>query len=171
MFESDSEYMWLLLIQTIVSQKLNRFTEEVFVLRGTMVYGVIWMTEQLSDDELSVVLSCMKWEGKISKRAKKMDDTLFEAVDEALKQIFKEEGAEVIYGFFENNCHLKREEIAEKPKVFFAGLERLLGSAAPMVEKMILRNLCRMLHLEYAEKEGLGFSECIRELKWRNRIC
>jgi len=48
-----------------------------------------------------------------------------EAVDETLKQIFKEDGAKVIYEFLENHSCLKLEEISDKPEVFSASLERL----------------------------------------------
>jgi biotin-(acetyl-CoA carboxylase) ligase len=129
-----------------------------------MVDGAIGMTEQLSDDELSVVLSCTKWEGEISKRAKKINAILFEAVNEALKQVFREEGTKLIYDYLENNCHLKREEIAKKTRDFSAGLQRLLGSGALVVEKLILRNLYSKFGLKIREQEGYEFSDYIEEL-------
>jgi len=94
-----------------------------------------------------------------------MDDLLLSVVDETLEQIFKGAGAKVIYKFMENKCHLRREEIAEKPEVFSAGLERLLGSAGPVVEKMILRNLHSKLRLRFVERKGYGFSDYVKELR------
>ncbi len=94
-----------------------------------------------------------------------MDNLLLSAVDETMRQVFKEEGAKVIYGYLENNSHLKREEIAEKPEVFSAGLERLLGSGAPVIEKLILKNLYSKLGLRFREKEGYGFSDYVKELE------
>jgi len=101
---------------------------------------------------------------KIGKRTGRLDDLLLSVVDETMRQIFREDATKVIYDYLENNFHLKREEIAEKPEVFSDGLERLLGSAAPVIEKMILKNLYCELRLEYAEKEGYGFSDYIRGL-------
>jgi len=60
---------------------------------------------------------------------------------------------------------LKREGIAEKPEVFSAGLERLLGSGAPVIEKLILKNLYVRLDLRFREKKGYEFSDYIRELE------
>jgi hypothetical protein len=96
---------------------------------------------------------------------REVDDLLLSVVDETMKQIFKEEGIRVIYGYLENNSHLKREEIAEKLKVFSAGLKRLLGSAAPVIEKLILKNLYSKVGLKFREKKGYGFSDYVKELE------
>lgn len=93
-----------------------------------------------------------------------VDGLLFSVTDRTMKQVFKEEGTKVIRDYLENNSHLKLEEIGEKPKVFSAGLERLLGSGAPVIEKLILKNLCRKLRLKYEEKEGYQFSDYVKEL-------
>jgi len=111
------------------------------------------------------ILTNTRLEGKVVKRTEKLNDLLLSAVDEALKQVFHEAGAEVIYSFLENKCHLKREEFAVKPEDFSAALERLLSSAAPVIEKKILENLCSRLQLEYEEKEGYGFSDYLNELR------
>jgi len=96
-----------------------------------------------------------------------LDGLLLSVVDETMRQIFREAGTEAIYSYLENNSHLKRGEIAAKPEVFSAGLERLLGSAAPVIEKMILNNLYRKLELKFMEKEGYKFSDYIEELRKR----
>jgi len=92
---------------------------------------------------------------------------LLSVVDETMRQVFREAGIKVIYDFLENNSHLKREEIAEKPEVFSAGLERLMVSAAQMIENLILKNLYCKLGLEFAEKKGYEFSDYIKELRKR----
>jgi len=94
-----------------------------------------------------------------------VDSLLLSVVDETMKQVFREEGAKAIYNYLENNSHLKREEIAEKPEVFSAGLERLLGSGAPVIENLILKNLYRRLGLKFEEKKGYEFSDYIKELR------
>ena len=96
-----------------------------------------------------------------------LNDMLVKVVDDTMRQVFREEGTKVIYDFFENNSHLKREEIAEKPEVFSAGLEKLIVSAAQVVEKMILKNLYQRLGLKFEEKEGYEFSDHIKELRKR----
>ena len=106
-----------------------------------------------------------KGHDKHEKEARNLDNLLLDAVDETLRHVFKEEGAKVIFDFLENKCNLKREEIGEKPEDFSAGLERFLGSAAPVMEKMILKNLHSKLELKFEEKEGYQFSDYVKELR------
>ena len=106
-----------------------------------------------------------KGRDKREKEVRSLDNLLLDAVDETLRHIFKEEGAKVIFSFLENKCHLKREEIGEKAEDFSAGLDWLLSSARPMVEKLILENLYSKLELRFEEKEGHDFSDYIKELK------
>lgn len=89
---------------------------------------------------------------------------LLEAVDETFTHVFREAGAKAVYKFIENNCHLKREEIAERPDVFSAGLEKLLGSGAPVLQDLILKKLCCKLELKPAERDPSDFADYIKEL-------
>jgi biotin carboxylase len=108
---------------------------------------------------------------KVSKGLKAVEknedwNSLFaETVDETLKQIFKEDGARVIYKFLESQTCLKLEEVADKPKVFSASLERLMVSAARVIENVILKNLYSRIGLTFREKQGYEFSDYIRELR------
>jgi len=148
LFDSDSEYGRLLLIQTPVSYKLNPITLGTFTWQNRVLTEVIEVTKRLYAMET-------------------LDDLLLKVVDETLRQIFREAGTKVIYDFLENNHHLKREEFAKKPEVFSAGLERLMVSAAPVIENLILKNLYSKLGLEFEEKEGYEFSDYIKELRKR----
>ena len=96
-----------------------------------------------------------------------LDSLLLSVVDETLRQVFREAGTETIYGFLENNSNLKLEEIGEKPEAFSAGLERLMVSAALVIENLILKNLYSKLGLKFVEKEGYEFSDYIKELRIR----
>ncbi len=124
------------------------------------------MTKRLRTME-NMSVSVAKTESKMGANAEKLDELLLDVVDETLKRVFKEAGAEAIYDYLENKCHLKREEIAEKPEVFSAGLERMLGSGAPVMEKLVLKNLYRKLGLKFREKKGYGFSDYVKELRKR----
>jgi hypothetical protein len=90
-----------------------------------------------------------------------------ETVDDTLKQIFKEDGARVIYEFLENHTRLRLEEVADKPEVFSEGLERLMVSAARVIEKVILKNLYSRMGLTFKEKPGYEFQDYIREQRGR----
>ena len=96
-----------------------------------------------------------------------LDDLLLKVLDETMKQVFRETGTKFIYNFLENNIYSKREDIAEKPEVFSAALQRLLGSGARVIEKLILKNLYSKLRLKLEEKEGYEFSDYVKELKKR----
>lgn len=123
------------------------------------------MTKRLHTAETLGVPSDAKREDKIGKKNRGLDYLLLGVIDETLKQVFKEEGAKVIYKYVENKCHLKWEQIFENPEVFSAGLERLLVSAAPVIEKMIVKSLYSKLELNFEEKKGYEFSDYIRELR------
>jgi len=114
----------------------------------------VWRKSKKVANELNVVEKWKDWNSFFA-----------EAVDETLKQIFKEDGAKVIYEFLENHSCLKLEEVADKPEVFSASLERLMVSAARVIEQTILKNLYSRLGLKFEEKTGYEFSDYIRELK------
>jgi len=97
----------------------------------------------------------------------RLDDLLLEVVDETINQIFGEAGNKAICDYLWNNSYLKREEIAEKPEIFSISLKRLSGSAAPVIERLILKNSYLKLGLKFEEKKGYGFSDYIKELRKR----
>ena len=141
---SDSDYEPL--IRTPLSYKLNPITLGTFIWQNGIAAEVIEVTKRLYAMET-------------------LDDLLLKVVDETMKQVFKDAGAKVIYSYLGNNSHLKREEIAENPEVFSTGMKKLLGSGAPVIEKLILKNLCHKLGLKFEEKEGYAFSDYIKEFR------
>jgi len=98
-------------------------------------------------------------------KTNKLENLLCNVVDKTLKQIFKEEGTEYIFIFIRTHSSLKREEIADKPEAFSTSLKKLLSSGAPVIEKLILKNLYRKFELEFVEKKGREFSDYIKELR------
>lgn len=98
-------------------------------------------------------------------KREKWNEVFSKVIDETLKQIFRNDGAKVIYEFLENNSSLRLEDVANKPEVFSASLERLLLSAAGVIKQNILKNLYSKLGLKFEEKEGYEFSDYVRELR------
>jgi len=145
----------------VKSENLGTFTWQ----NGT-VAEVFRMTTQRAVKKFGVSVST-KREDNVCRRTWRLDDLLLSAVDETVKQVFKDAGAKVIYDCLENKYHLKLEEIAGKPEDFSAGLERLLSSAAPVIEKMILQDLYYKLQLKYEKKEGYRFADYLKELRER----
>ena len=123
------------------------------------------MTKQSLAVEDSDVLPITTLE-RAQKRGR-IGDLLVQAIDETLNQIFREEGASAIYGFLENVSQLKREDISSKTEAFSTGLRKLLGSGAPVIENLILKNLCHQLELKFVQKKGHSFSDYAKELTER----
>jgi 23S rRNA pseudoU1915 N3-methylase RlmH len=93
------------------------------------------------------------------------NDVFIEVIDETLKQIFNDDGTKVIYDFLEKNSNLKLKEVANKPEVFSASLEKLMVSATQVIEQNILKNLYSRLELKFEEKQGYEFADYIMELR------
>jgi hypothetical protein len=122
------------------------------------------MTTQHTEEKVITSVNTNR-KDEASETKGKLADLLLSAVDETINQVFKEAGAKVIFDFIESKCHLKLEEIVEKPEVFSVGLERMLRSGAIVIEKMILKNLYRKLELRFEEKDGYEFSDYMKELR------
>lgn len=101
----------------------------------------------------------------VIKKCRDWNSFFAETVDETLKQVFKEEGTKVIYNFLETQSRLKLEDFADKPEVFSASLERLMVSAAQVIEQTILNKLYSKAGLKFEAKKGYEFSDYITELR------
>lgn len=100
---------------------------------------------------------------------KKLNDVLAQAIDDTLKQIFIQPGTEVIYDYLEKKQYVKISEITDKPQLFSESMRKLLGSAASVIEDLIIRNLYTQLNAEFEDKDGYEFSCYIRELREKYR--
>jgi len=60
---------------------------------------------------------------------------------------------------------LRLEDVADRPEVFSASLEKLMLSAAGVIKQNILKNLYSRLGLKFEEKEDYEFSDYVRELR------
>lgn len=135
-------------IQTPLSYKLNQSDHENSTWQNGVAMEVNPVTGQLNT----------------TKEIESVGNLLPDIVGRTMKEVFREEGSKVIRNYLEGKSNLKLEEISEKPEEFSASLERLLGSGAPVIEKMILKRLYLELCLEYEEKEDYQFSDYVGEL-------
>lgn len=87
-------------------------------------------------------------------RKKKFDKLLTKSVDEAMKEIFGETGARIIYYSLEHYHSLKREEIPERLEDFQRELEKILSSGAWVMVSKVLDTLYSNFELEYQNKEN-----------------
>jgi hypothetical protein len=123
------------------------------------------MTKQSRIIQNSNVPQITIFEASFDSEPERLDNLILHVVDETLQSVFKEAGVKVIYRYMEKKCRLKREEIPKKPAIFSTSLSRMLDSAAPVIENLILKNLHRELHLKFEEKEGYVFPDYIKELR------
>jgi len=106
---------------------------------------------------------------KNAKPDNKLNDVLVQVIDDTLKQVFKQQGTKVIYDYLEKNPELRIEEITEKPELFSESMRKLLGSAAPVIEDLIIKNLYTQLNTEFEDRDGYEFSCYIKELREKHR--
>ena len=85
---------------------------------------------------------------------KRFSELLFETVDDTMRQVFGESASKLIYRLVEKHVSLRREEVGKKIEVFYAYLEKLLGSErVQIIQATSLKLLCLKLKQEYEEIE------------------
>jgi len=73
------------------------------------------------------------------------------------------EFGETVLRFLELTGPVKRDEIADKPEVFSAELESLLGDGARIILERVVENLYSPLNIEYEETAKKRFPESVRD--------
>ncbi|MFQ6068849.1 MAG: hypothetical protein ACE5KD_04810 [Candidatus Bathyarchaeia archaeon] len=103
-----------------------------------------------------------------TKRKRKHEDKVSEAIDNVLREIFGHQARLLIYKYIETHYSLRQDEIAEKIDAFAKGLEEYLNSGAHVVETKILDELYSSYGLvqrrELRRREENDFSSQIRML-------
>lgn len=81
-------------------------------------------------------------------------ELLFDAVNDALRQVFGEYTSKLVFNFVERSASSKREAVDEKIEALYGYLERLIGSkGARIIQAASLKFLCVKLWQEYLEVE------------------
>lgn len=91
-------------------------------------------------------------------------EAIDEAVDEGLN-VLAESGKQMLFFHLEKNCSINRHDIPQKPEAFAAGLEKIFGVGASILEKIILKNLYSKLELKYEDKKNYTFEDYIKKAK------
>jgi len=98
---------------------------------------------------------------------KDFDKLFIEAVDEGL-DVLGESGRHMVFFHLERSCSIKRHEIPKKPEAFAAGLEKIFGAGASVLEKLIVKSLYSKLGLKYEDKEERPFADYVNNVKKAN---
>ena len=85
---------------------------------------------------------------------KRLNELLSETTDDTMRRVLGKPVSELIYRLMERHVVLKREEVGEKVEVFYAYLEKLLGSeGAQIIQATSLKRFLLKLRREYGEVE------------------
>ena len=99
------------------------------------------------------------------------DEALLNAIDEILRYIIGDYGAEIIYSYLERN-DLTKNEIPNKLDKFSEEIRKILGDgkgqilgSAPIIEEAIAERLCEKLGTKLEGRLPMAFSIFIGKLK------
>lgn len=100
----------------------------------------------------------------MGEKGKDFEKLFIEAVDEGLN-VLGESGRQMIFFHLEKSYSIKRHEIPKKPEAFAAGLEKIFGAGASVLEKLIVKSLYSKLGLKYEDKESRSFADYVNDVK------
>ncbi len=72
---------------------------------------------------------------------------LFQCLQDTLAKVLGEEVAEALLKRLEKDTDPEREELINQPDILHSSLERILGTAATAIEKMIAKSIHNKLHM------------------------
>lgn len=101
-------------------------------------------------------------ESKVS--TKSFQKALLAAIDEGLSSLGDSPKQAILF-HIELSFKVKRDEIPEKLTEFSKALEKLFGTGAIYIEKLIVKKLYTMLDLELEDVEYVDFLKCVENLK------
>ena len=84
-----------------------------------------------------------------------------ESIDEALNQILGENLTNIVYYYFQRYFSLKKKDFPTKVEEFAEALEKSFGTGAPIIKKIVVKNLYAKLEIDFTEKEDFDFIGCI----------
>ena len=98
--------------------------------------------------------------------AEKFDSLLLESIDETVRGALGEAPLQAMFYSLEKHLGLRREEFPSRLEDFEKGLVTLFGRrSAPIVIRMIVRNLCGKLEIPYQQRSDCDFRAYVEECK------
>ena len=96
-------------------------------------------------------------------REARFNELLLEVIDDNLNRLFGGMAGNLVYSFLKTVASLDREDITSDLVGFDAGLRKLLGSGATVLEKVIVKDLYSRLGLSVPLDDS--FTELIEKAK------
>jgi hypothetical protein len=91
---------------------------------------------------------------------------LLDAVDESLSSLGDSPKQAILF-HLETSFKLKKENIPNSLTEFANAIEEIFGFGATYIEKLIVRNLCEKLGIQFEEMESCNFLECVSKARKR----
>lgn len=98
---------------------------------------------------------------------KSFESTLLELVHEEL-MVLGESPRAAIYFRMERDYSLKKDEIPQRLADFSAAIRKIFGQAAPVIERLILRALCKEFNVNYESVKHNEFQSVVEEVRKRS---
>ena len=89
-----------------------------------------------------------------------LENLIFDAINEVIRNIFDDEVAEMLLSFLKENSSMNLEE---KLRFFEESLPKILGSGAIIIEDLILETLYSKLGIKFEQKRK-SFTEYVLDL-------
>ena len=77
--------------------------------------------------------------------AKEFRSLLLESIDDAIRGVLGDRPLEVMFPCLEKSFNVRREEIPDRLDDFQTALGKMFGKGAPVLARMIARNLCNKI--------------------------
>ncbi len=84
---------------------------------------------------------------------------------DTLTMVLGEKVAEALYSYILRNFNLRKEEIVMKPEVFSKSVNRLFGRGGRVIQRVIIRNICDRVGVEYSEVWADDLASALIELR------
>jgi len=97
---------------------------------------------------------------------------LLESVEDGIRGVLGELPLQTLYYSLEKNDQIRRDEIPERLEDFQSALTRMLGAGAPVIMRVIARNLHSRLEIPYHREEGYDLKrhvEICRQMRVQTR--
>ncbi len=96
-------------------------------------------------------------------------ELLLEVIDDSLS-VLGDQPRQAVYQYLMTMHSIQREEIPEKLEEFVSGLNKALGGASSVIERLILKKMFQRIGSTFRETQSLEFADYVNDAKRRYEI-
>ncbi len=105
----------------------------------------------------------------MNQKGQPFSELLLEVIDDSLS-VLGDQPRQAVYQYLMTMHSIHREEIPDRLEEFMSGLEKALGGASSVIERLILRKLFQRIGSTFRETQNLEFRDYINDAKRRFEI-